>query len=263
MATGHGNRGWTREMNILHEMASDGIMVVTLNRPDRLNALDVPSKEQLANVWRDAAADPEVRAIVLRGAGEKAFCAGSDIKEIQRTGTMVSTETLMRAIPGVGVALDKPVVAALHGFTIGFGLTLAIHCDFRIAAAGSRLAFPEVQHGMISGISAITLPGLVGEPVALDLMLSGRMIDAAEALACGLIHRLAADPYAEALSFAKTLASNSPKAVALTKQLVLADRRRRISQFAAEVDRARTDVTQSSEYRDVVQQRPGAGRART
>ena len=81
----------------------------------------------------------------------------------------------MRAIPGVGIELNKPVIAALHGFTIGFGLTLAIHCDFRIAAPGSRFGFPEVQHGMISGISAITLPGLVGEPVALDLMLSGRM----------------------------------------------------------------------------------------
>ena len=249
-------------MSILHEMASDGIMVVTLNRPDRLNALDVPSKEELANVWKDAAADPQVRAIVLRGAGEKAFCAGSDIKEIQRTGTMVSTDTLMQAIPGVGIVLDKPVIAALHGFTIGFGLTLAIHCDFRIAATGSRLGFPEVQHGMISGISAITLPGIVGEPVALDLMLSGRMIDASEALACGLVHRIAPDPYEEALSLARTLARNSPKAVALTKQLVLADRRRRILEFAADVDRARTAVTESAEYRDVVEQRPGAGRAR-
>ena len=250
-------------MNILHEMISDGIMAVTLNRPERLNALDVPSKEQLAGLWRDAAANPQVRAIVLHGAGEKAFCAGSDIKEIQRTGTMVSTEILMQAIPGVGTALDKPVVAALHGFTIGFGLTLAIHCDFRLAAPATRLGFPEVQHGMISGISAITLPGLIGEAAALDMMLSGRMIDAAEALTCGLINRVTDDPYAEAVAMARTLASNSPKAVALTKQLVLADRRRRILALAAQADRARTEVTESNEYRDVVQQRPGTGRART
>ena len=114
-------------MNILHDVNSDGIMVVTLNRPERLNALDVPSKEQLGTLWQQAADDRRVRAIVLRGAGAKAFCAGSDIKEIQRTGTMVSTATLMQAIPSVGVTLNKPVVAALHGFTIGFGLTLAIH----------------------------------------------------------------------------------------------------------------------------------------
>jgi len=249
-------------MNILHEMVSDGIMVVTLNRPDRLNALDVPSKEKLANVWKDAAADAQVRTIILRGAGEKAFCAGSDIKEIQRTGTMVSTDTLMQAIPGVGIALDKPVIAALHGFTIGFGLTLAIHCDFRIAATGSRLGFPEVQHGMISGISAVTLPGIVGEPVALDLMLTGRLIDASEARACGLVHRITPDPYEEALLLAQSLARNSSKAIALTKQLVLADRRRRILEFAADVDRARTEVTESIEYHDVIQQRPGTGRAR-
>jgi enoyl-CoA hydratase/carnithine racemase len=249
-------------MSILHDINSDGIMVVTLNRPERLNALDVPGKEQLGALWQDAAANPSVRAIVLRGAGEKAFCAGSDIKEIQRTGTMVSTATLMRAIPGVGIELDKPIVAALHGFTIGFGLTLAIHCDFRIAATGSRLGFPEVQHGMISGISAITLPGLVGEPAALDLMLSGRIIDDAEALACGLISRVTADSYEAALSLAQNLARNSPRAVSLTKQLVLADRRRRIAQFAADVDRARTNTTDSTEYRDVVERKPGAGRAR-
>ena len=242
-------------MSILHEMISDGIMVVTLNRPDKLNALDVPSKERLANIWSDAAADPQLRVIVLRGAGEKAFCSGSDVKEIQRTGAMVSTDTLMRAIPGVGIELNKPVIAALHGFTIGMGLTLAIHCDFRIAAVGSRLGFPEVQHGMISGISAITMPGIVGESVALDLMLTGRLIDASEALACGLVHRVAPDSYEAALSIAQTLSRNSLEAVALTKQLVLADRHKRILEFAAEVDRARTQVTGSPEYRDLIEKK--------
>ena len=249
-------------MSILHEMISDGIMVVTLNRPDKLNALDVPSKERLANIWSDAAADPQLRVIVLRGAGEKAFCSGSDVKEIQRTGAMVSTDTLMRAIPGVGIELNKPVIAALHGFTIGMGLTLAIHCDFRIAAVGSRLGFPEVQHGMISGISAITLPGIVGEPIALDLMLSGRLIDASEALAIGLVHRVAPDSYEAALSIARTLLRNSPKAVALTKQLVLADRRKRILEFAAQVDRARSQVTGSPEYRDLIEKIPKTVRGR-
>ena len=249
-------------MSILHEMISDGIMVVTLNRPDKLNALDVPSKERLANIWSDAAADPQLRVIVLRGAGEKAFCSGSDVKEIQRTGAMVSTDTLMRAIPGVGIELNKPVIAALHGFTIGMGLTLAIHCDFRIAAVGSRLGFPGVQHGMISGISAITMPGIVGESVALDLMLTGRLIDASEALACGLVHRVAPDSYEAALSIAQILSRNSPKAVALTKQLVLADRRKRILEFAAQADHARSQVTQSPEYRDLIEKNPKTVRRR-
>lgn len=250
-------------MSVLNEMIDDGIMVVTLNRPEKLNALDIPAKERLAGIWEQAATDPKVRVVILRGAGERAFCAGSDIKEIQRTGTMVSTATLMRAIPGVGIAFHKPIIGALHGFTIGFGLTLAIHCDFRIAAPASRLGFPEVQHGMISGVSAVTLPGLVGEPVALDLMLSGHTIDASEALAYGLIHRIAAEPYDAAVAFARQLAGNSPKAVALTKQLVLAERRRRIEAFAADIEQARSDVTTSTEYGEVVRQRPGTGRMRS
>ncbi|HZP76414.1 MAG TPA: enoyl-CoA hydratase/isomerase family protein [Pseudolabrys sp.] len=249
-------------MPVLHEVDGDGVMVVTLDRPERLNALDVPSKQRLGELWQSAADDARVRVIILRGAGERAFCAGSDIKEIQRTGVMVTTEILMRAIPGVGVALDKPVIAALHGFTVGFGLTLAIHCDYRIAAQGTRFSFPEVQHGMISGVSAITLPGIIGESAALDLMLSGRMIDTQEALAMRLINRVAVDPYAEARTLAQTLAKNSPDAVALTKELILADRRKRIAEFAGLIDRARAGVTKSPEYKDVVSQRPGAGRAR-
>jgi enoyl-CoA hydratase len=238
------------------------ILVVTLDRPQVMNALDAPSKERLGEIWTEASVTPQVRAIVLRGAGEKAFCAGSDIKEIRRTGKMVSTETLMRAIPGVGVELDKPVLAALHGFTVGFGLTLAIHCDWRLAAPASRMGFPEVQHGMLSGVSAITLPGIVGEPAALDLMLTGRLIDAEEALKIGLVHRLADDPFQQAMALARQLASNSPRAVALTKQLVLAERKRRIREIAPEIDRARLAVTDSDEYADVVKNKPGTGRAR-
>ena len=249
-------------MSVLHEVTQDGIMVLTLNRPEKLNALDIASKEQLGELWQEAAQNPNVRVIVLRGAGEKAFCAGSDIKEIQRTGQMVSTETLMRAIPGIGITLDKPTIAALHGFTIGMGLTLAIHCDFRIASQRTRLGFPEVQHGMISGISAITLPGLVGEATALDLMLTGRLVDAGEAQRYGLVNWIADDPYAEALSLARSLATNSLRAIELTKSLVLAHRRNTIEQFAAEVDGARIGVTDSSEYRGVVTQSPGTGRAR-
>src|SRR6476660_2060975 len=104
-------------MSVRSEQQEGGILVVTLDRPEVMNALDVPAKERLGEIWAQAAADRAVRAIVLRGAGEKAFCAGSDIKEIRRTGTMVSTDTLMRAIPGIGTPLYKPVIAAMHGFT--------------------------------------------------------------------------------------------------------------------------------------------------
>jgi enoyl-CoA hydratase len=250
----------TDSVRVAH--GDDGVTIVTLNRPHVLNALDVPSKERLGEVWSEAAASPKTKVLLLHGAGEKGFSAGSDIKEIRRTGKMVTTETLMRAIPGVGVTLEKPVIAALHGFTVGFGLTLAIHCDFRIAAPTSRMGFPEVQHGMLSGISAITLPGIVGEPNALDLMLTGRMIDGNEALAMGLVNRLAEDPYAEALTLARLVASNSTHAVQLTKRLVLHNRRQRIADAAALVDAARLEVTRSQEFGDVVEDKAGTGRVR-
>lgn len=249
-------------MTILTEQPDDGILVVTLNRPEIMNALDVPSKERLGEIWASAAADRGVRVIVLRGAGEKGFCAGSDIKEIRRTGKMVSTEILMRAIPGVGVPLSKPVIASLHGFTIGMGLTLAIHCDFRIAAPDTRLGWPEVRHGMLSGVSAVTLPGIVGEPAALDLMLTGRLIDAQEALAMKLVGKVVPDPYAESLALARQIAKNSPRAVALTKALILADRRHRIAEIAPEIERARLAVTDSEEYGDLVTGKDGIAGAR-
>src|SRR5438552_6473558 len=137
-------------MSVLLEKRADGVALVTLNRPHVLNALDVPAKERLGAIWQEIADDASVRVAVITGAGEKAFCAGSDIKEISRTGRMVSTETLMRAIPGVGVALTKPVIAALHGYCIGMGMTLALHCDLRLAATDALLGYPEVRHGMLS-----------------------------------------------------------------------------------------------------------------
>lgn len=249
-------------MSIDYELLEDGIHVITLNRPQSLNALDIPAKEALGAIWRQATGDPAVKVLLLRGAGEKAFCAGSDIKEMQRTGRMVTTDILMDAIPSVGVALEKPVVAVLHGFTIGMGLTLAIHSDFRIAAPGTRLGFPETQHGMLSGVSAVTLPGIVGEAAALDLMLTGRIVDSEEALRIGLVHKVVDDPWREGVALARRLASNSTLAVALTKRLVLAERARRTAAHASMVDAARLEVTASREFGDVVAKKIGAGRAR-
>src|SRR5688572_20732813 len=119
-------------MSVLLEKSANGIATVTINRPQALNALDIPAKERLAEIWQEIADDAAVRVAILTGAGEKAFCAGSDIKEIDRTGRMVSTEALMRAIPGVGIPLAKPVIGALHGYCIGMGMTLALHCDLRL-----------------------------------------------------------------------------------------------------------------------------------
>ena len=181
----------------------------------------LPAKERLGAIWQEIAADAGVRVALLRGAGEKAFCAGSDIKEIHRSGRMVETDTLLRAIPGVGIALDKPVIAALHGYCMGMGMTLALHCDLRIAGTDAVLGYPEVRHGMISAVSALHLPHVLAPARALEMLLMARNIDAQEAMRWGLLNAVVEDPKAEAEEWASAIAGYAPAAVQATKRLAL------------------------------------------
>jgi enoyl-CoA hydratase/carnithine racemase len=208
-------------MSVLLEKRANGVAVVTINRPHAMNSLDVPAKEKFGDIWQELAKDASVRVVVLSGAGDKAFCAGSDIKEIARTGSMATTETLMRALPGVGIPLDKPVIAAIHGFCVGMGMTLALHCDLRLAARNAVLGYPEVKHGMISGVSAMRLPQVIPQAKALEMMLLARNITADEAAQIGLVNAVVDDVRAEALAWAEKIASYSPVAVQATKRLAL------------------------------------------
>jgi E-phenylitaconyl-CoA hydratase len=229
-------------MTVEYEIVEDGVLLVTLNRPERLNALNSKAKQELADVWQRAQADRAVRAIVLRGAGERAFCAGSDLKEIRETGETVSTEKLASALPGVGNDLSKPVIAALQGHTLGLGISLAIHCDFRIARSDTRFSFPEVAHGMLSGFSTVTLPSLIGEAAALDIMLSARPFDAAQALALGLVNEVVDNSIQTSLDLARRLAAHDNRALQWTKRLLLADRKARLQRQLNLIDEARLDV---------------------
>jgi enoyl-CoA hydratase/carnithine racemase len=208
-------------MSVLLEKRANGVAVVTINRPHAMNSLDVPAKEKFGDIWQEIAKDASVRVVILSGAGDKAFCAGSDIKEIARTGSMATTETLMRALPGVGIPLDKPVIAAIHGFCVGMGMTLALHCDLRLAARNAVLGYPEVKHGMISGVSAMRLPQVIPQAKALEMMLLARNITADEAAQIGLVNAVVDDVRAEALAWAEKIASYSPVAVQATKRLAL------------------------------------------
>jgi enoyl-CoA hydratase/carnithine racemase len=208
-------------MSVLLEKRANGVAVVTINRPHAMNSLDVPAKEKFGDIWQEIASDAAVRVAILTGAGDKAFCAGSDIKEIARTGSMATTETLMRALPGVGIPLDKPVIAAIHGFCVGMGMTLALHCDLRLAAKNAVLGYPEVKHGMISGVSAMRLPQVIPQAKALEMMLLARNITADEAARIGLVNAVVDDVQAEALAWAEKIASYSPEVVQATKRLAL------------------------------------------
>jgi enoyl-CoA hydratase len=199
----------------------------------------VPAKERLGEIWQEISEDTGVRVAVLTGAGPKAFCAGSDIKEINRTGRMVTTDILLRAIPGAAAPFHKPVIAALHGYCVGFGMTLALHCDLRLASADVQIGYPEVKHGMISAVSAIRLPQVIPRAQALEMMLLARNISAQEAYRFGLVNRVVDDVHAEADAWARTLVGYSPAAVQATKRLSL------FSRGAPEAERAEVEAVRA------------------
>ncbi len=230
-------------MGIDYSKRGEGVAHVLINRPERLNALDREAKQTLARLWREAAEDPDVRVVVISGAGPRAFSSGSDLKEMQSQGGMVSTEDLLAAIPNVGVEIDKPVLAACHGYTIGTGLTLAMHCDLRIAARGTRFGFPDTPKGMIAGVSAVTLPHLIGHGAAMEVMLSGRLFEAEEALAMRLIHRIVDGDVLEAtLQEAAKLAAHPAVAMQQSKRLMMLEMRRQVRSYYDEIVRAREIV---------------------
>ncbi len=178
--------------NILYEINS-GIATVTVNRPDKLNALNNATISELDRCFREVAEDAGVRVVILRGAGEKAFVAGADINELaQMTAAQAEAlasrgQRLMNHIENLG----KPVIAALGGFALGGGCELAMACSFRYAADSARLGLPETGLGLIPGFGGTQrLSRLVGRGRAMELVLTGAMIGAREAAEIGLVNKV-------------------------------------------------------------------------
>lgn len=204
------------------------VAVVTLSRPEKRNALDPAMFEALDGAARELAADRELRAVVLAGEG-KCFCAGIDLMSFA-AGEAVIRKLLARRdgeaanlAQRVGWAWREcpvPVIAALHGEVFGGGLQVALGADLRIAAPDAKLSVMEVRWGLIPDMSGSqTLRNLVRRDVALELAWTGRIVPAEEALALGLVTRLAEDPLAAALALAETIAGQSPDAVRGVKKL--------------------------------------------
>ena len=200
-----------------------GVGTLTLNRPERLNTLTLPTLDRLLAALAELAASGAVRVVVLAGAG-RAFCAGADQAEMIERGPQEWEPIVRRYLDPVRaiVRMDKPVIAALHGDSVGGGLGLAMACDFRIAARGIRLGAPFTPIGLAGcDMSAgWFLPRLVGLGVASDLMFTGRLVAADEALAIGLVHRVV-EPEAfagEVAALAAKLAAGPPIAHRWTKR---------------------------------------------
>ncbi|KAB7765265.1 enoyl-CoA hydratase/isomerase family protein [Xanthomonas maliensis] len=195
-----------------------GIRTITVNRPDKLNALNRETMQALDAAFADAADDAQVRVVILTGAGPKAFVAGADIAELSRLSAMdgrafsLLGQQLMRRIE----RMPKPVIAMINGFALGGGLELAMACHLRIAAANARLGQPEINLGLIPGFGGTQrLLRLTGRAAALELCLLGKPIEAARAQSLGLINRVVeADALqAETLAWAEQLATAAPLAL--------------------------------------------------
>ncbi len=194
------------------------VRTITVNRPDKLNALNQDTMRTLDQAFQDAANADDVRVVVLTGAGPKAFVAGADIAEMRDLSAMQGREfsllgqQLMRRIE----RMPKPVIAMINGFALGGGLELAMACHLRIAAATARLGQPEINLGLIPGFGGTQrLLRLTGRAAALELCLLGQPIDAARALQLGLLNRVV-EPEAlqeETLALAQRLAAAAPLAL--------------------------------------------------
>ncbi|HUG51999.1 MAG TPA: enoyl-CoA hydratase-related protein [Vicinamibacteria bacterium] len=210
--------------NLLVEIR-EGVAFVTVNRPEKLNALDDRTMEELDAAFAAIAADRAVRGAILRGAGEKAFVAGADIAELARETPVDGRERSRRgqAVLDRIEGLGKPVVAAINGFALGGGCELAMACHVRVASDNARLGTPEVKLGLMCGYAGTQrLPRLVGKGRALEMLLTGEMVDAQEALRIGLVNRVVSPEalLAEAEALLRKMLANGPLSLRFTLEAV-------------------------------------------
>ncbi len=205
---------------------ADRVATLTINRPDKLNALNEATRSRLVDLFADLASNDDVRVAVITGAGEKAFIAGADIGEFAGR-TPVQQFGVMRGRNAFQAAdnFPKPLIAAINGFCLGGGCELAMACDIRIASERAKLGQPEINLGLLPGGGGTQrLPRLVGLGQAYKLIYSGELIPASEALRIGLVDEVVPPDELDtrAKELASTIAAKSPVALRLIKEAVRA-----------------------------------------
>ena len=203
---------------IVTESLADGVATVTITRPKVLNALNGSTVGELLTVFRDLSETAAVRAVLLTGAGDRAFIAGADITELAQMTPTEAREVALRgqALCDLVSGLGKPVIAAINGFALGGGCELAMACTIRIAADTAKIGQPEINLGIIPGFGGTQrLPRLVGPGPALEILLTGDPIAAEDAQRLGLVNRVvpSARLMDEARALAASLAAKPPVAV--------------------------------------------------
>jgi enoyl-CoA hydratase/carnithine racemase len=180
---------------------------ITLNRPKFLNAYNIKMRDELFEALSAAKDDPEIAVIILKAAGEKAFCAGADLSEFLTAPPPVAARQVRfeRDVWGLFLSIKKPIIAALHGYVLGSGIEMAMCCDIRVASEDAKFGVPEMGLGIIPAAGGSqTIPRIVGRGYAMEMLLSGRWISAAEAKKIKMINRVV--PRTELLPVVEKLA---------------------------------------------------------
>jgi enoyl-CoA hydratase len=203
----------------------EGIAYITLNRPEALNAYNIRMRDELYEVLGAVRDDPEVEVIILKGAGDKAFCAGADLTEFLTAPPPVSARKARfeRDVWGLFLSIDKPFIAAVHGYVLGSGIEMALCCDIRLASEDAQFGLPEPGLGIIPAAGGSqTLPRTVGRAAALEMLMSGRWLTAQEAYRIKLVNRIVARDrlIPEADKIAARISSYDTTAVRCAKQAV-------------------------------------------
>jgi enoyl-CoA hydratase len=210
---------------VINYEKKDGIALITLNRPQALNAYNIKMRDELYEVLGAVRDDPDVEAVILKGAGEKAFCAGADLTEFLTAPPPVFARRARfeRDVWGLFLSIDVPFIAALHGYVLGSGIEMALCCDIRLASADARFGLPETGLGIIPAAGGSqTLPRTIGVAPALEVLMTGRWLTAAEAHRLKLVNRIVPRPslVAEAEKLAARIKSHPRSAVSYAKQAV-------------------------------------------
>lgn len=210
--------------NTLIEKA-EGIATITINRPDALNALNEETVKELLAQFEDAEKDQTIRAVIITGAGDRAFCAGADLNMMKGAGAVRGTE-LSRIGQRLGdyiEAMTKPVIAAINGYALGGGIELAMACDIRLASENAQIGQPEINVGLIPGWGGTQrLPRYVGKGIAKEMIFTGKRIDAKTAERMGLVNTVVPPDQlrAKAKELATELIGKPPIAIKLSKMLI-------------------------------------------
>jgi enoyl-CoA hydratase/carnithine racemase len=206
-----------------------GVALITINRPERRNALDAEHYELLSNAWSRVRDDDSIRVAVVTGAGDKAFCAGADIKSFvgREVGLGELWLTQKNQLLNRGLEIWKPVVAAVNGACVGGGMTLLLATDIRVSVEGAKFSVSEVKRGIVAANGGTQrLIHQLPHAIAMEMLLTGESIDAETALRWGLLNKVVkpGELLDEALRYASTISENAPLALQASKELALRSR---------------------------------------